>query len=84
MVEAAPMMATRKRTKLTQAAEVITVLGGYREVARMYGESPRTVSNWISRGLPSDLHWSLSSLLKKRGYAFDPAELFGQRRMVEK
>lgn len=53
--------------------DVIQLLGGTVEAARIFGVEPSAVSNWRKRGFPERMHYRLSRALKARNVEIDPA-----------
>lgn len=52
---------------LETSAAVIDALGGTAAVARLANKAMQTVSNWRSRGFPSDTFLLLQAALKAQG-----------------
>ncbi|MFO0236941.1 MAG: hypothetical protein ACK53Z_02875 [Betaproteobacteria bacterium] len=53
--------------------QIIDLLGGTSAVARMTERSAQAVSNWRSRGLPSDVFLIMADALKAKGIEADPS-----------
>jgi hypothetical protein len=53
--------------------EVIDLLGGTAAVAKMTGRSAQAVSNWRSRGLPSEMFLVMSKALEAKNINADPS-----------
>jgi len=70
------------RETLTTAEDVIDALGGVAAVSRLFGFDRRNVSNWKTRGLPSESYYALSTLLRKKGYAA-PLTLWRQYELID-
>lgn len=70
--------------EVNSAEEIIDRLGGPTAVARAIGNvSPKAVSMWKSRGLPSWSFLAVRKLLKERGMSAHPS-LWGVREIEQR
>jgi hypothetical protein len=58
-----------------KVSDVITLLGGPAETAKLFGVELSAVSNWKKRGFPERLHFRLSRELALRGHTVDPTRI---------
>jgi len=57
---------------LKTAAQVIDVLGGTTEVARLFGFDRRIVSNWKTRNFPPESYLAFTQLLESKACRASP------------
>ena len=57
--------------------EAIAALGGVVKVGEITRRGRNAVSNWYTRGFPSEVHHVLAPRLRRKGYVFSP-RLFKQ------
>lgn len=73
-------MPTLSRDNIKEAIKDIGVV----KVAKLCGRGRNAVSNWYRRGFPPETYLKLAPRLRRRGWEFEPEDIFNNLHVAPK